>query len=112
MVAANHGVGGYSTSSRNAWALLNGNCAGNMILIAEGSGNYLWGAPELFETPAPQAARVLSMAVAGRMQKSRAQSMTWKAREPLVKWLLLALAMGNEKNPQTTRKVLCRPRAR
>ena len=46
VVAANHGVGGYSTSSRNAWALLNGNCAGNMILIGEGSGNYLWGAPE------------------------------------------------------------------
>ena len=35
---------------------------------------------------------------ADRMQKSRAQSMTWKAREPLVKWLLLALAiMGNAK---------------
>ena len=46
VVAAKHGVGGYSTSSRNAWALLNGNCAGNMILIGEGSGNYLWGAPE------------------------------------------------------------------
>ena len=48
VVAANHGVGGYSTPTRNAWALLNGNCAGNMILhvIGEGSGNYLWGAPE------------------------------------------------------------------
>jgi hypothetical protein len=31
-VAANHGVGGYSTSSRNAWALLNGNSDRNRIL--------------------------------------------------------------------------------
>ena len=29
------------------------------------------------------------MAVAGRMQKSRAQTMTWKAREVTVKWPLL-----------------------
>ena len=37
------------------------------------------------------------MAVAGRMQKSRAQTMTWKAREVTVKWPLLALHMGNAK---------------
>jgi hypothetical protein len=40
VVTALQGVGGYITSSRNAWALLKGNCAGNMILIGEGSGNY------------------------------------------------------------------------
>ena len=38
VVAANHGVGGYSTPTRNAWALLNGICAGNMILLGEKSG--------------------------------------------------------------------------
>ena len=31
----------------------------------------------IFETRAPQLAKALSIAVAGRMQKSRAQSMTW-----------------------------------
>ena len=46
VLEATHGVGGYSTSPRNAWALLNGNCAGNTILIGEGSGNCLWDAPE------------------------------------------------------------------
>ena len=30
-------------------------------------------------------------------QEPGSQSMTWKAREPLVKWLLLALAKGNAK---------------
>ena len=38
VVAANHGVGGYNTPTRNAWALLNGICAGNMILLGEKSG--------------------------------------------------------------------------
>ena len=38
------------------------------------------------------------MAVAGRMQKSRAQSNDLeRAREPIVKWPLLALHMGNAK---------------
>ena len=39
----------------------------------------------------------LPMAVAGRVQKSRAQSMTWKARESLVRWPEVALAMGMAK---------------
>ena len=35
VVAANHGVGGYNTPTRKAWGLLNGICAGNMILLGE-----------------------------------------------------------------------------
>ena len=48
-----------------------------------------------FETRPPQLARALPMAVAGRMQKSRAKNMTLKAREPLSyqQWPLEALAM-------------------
>ena len=40
VVAVNHGVGGYNTPTtcRNAWGLINGICAGNMILLGEKSG--------------------------------------------------------------------------
>ena len=65
-----------------------------MILIGEGSGNYLWDAPEFSSHQRRKLQGPCPMAVAGRMQKSRAQSMTWKAREPLVRWPEVALAMG------------------
>ena len=68
-----------------------------MILIGEGRGNYLWGAPEFSRHQRRKLQGALSMAVAGWMQKSRAQTMTWKAREVIVKWPLLALHMGNAK---------------
>ena len=37
------------------------------------------------------------MAIAGRVQKSRAKKLTRKAREPLVRWPEVALAMGMAK---------------
>ena len=59
---------------RNAWALHNGICARKCIILRKWKvlKDHAW----IFETRLPQLAWALSIAVAGWVQKSRAQSMT------------------------------------